>query len=146
VGSDTAGKSASGKAVISRTAGIIEQLRTVRRAFSRALRANPVPRIDRVGERVRQEERHKRVVKVREGAEETGIGTETREEGKRERERGMSYEGVGAIKKFDYLATSHVELTAAPFALGDQPIVRPCYRALLQSRLLLLLSVVSGLA
>lgn len=75
-----------GKAVISRTAGIIEQLRTVRRAFSRALRANPVPRIDRVGERVRQEERYKRVVKVREGAEETGIGTETREEGERERE------------------------------------------------------------
>lgn len=86
MGSDTAGKSASGKAVIFRTAGIIEQLRTVRRAFSRALRANPVPRIDRMGERVRQEERQKRVVKVREEAGEAGIGTETEEEGEGERD------------------------------------------------------------
>jgi hypothetical protein len=57
---------------------------------------------------------------------------------------------VRAIKKFDYLATSHVELTAAPLALGDHPIICPGYRALLQCRLLLLLllqlSVVSGLA
>lgn len=59
----------------------------------------------------------------------------------------MLYEGVGAIKKFDYLATSHVELTTAPLALGDQPIVCPGYRAFLQRLLLLLLlSVVSGLA
>lgn len=85
--------------------------------------------------------------------EKSGVGAESSKERYRERERrrekergGESYESVRAIKKFDYLATSHVELTAAPLALGDHPIICPGYRALLQCRLLLLLSVVSGLA
>lgn len=68
-----------------------------------------------------------------------------KKERKSERE-GESYEGVRAIKKFDYLATSHVELTTASLALGDHPIICPGYQTLLQCRLLLLLSVVSGLA
>jgi len=71
---------------------------------------------------------------------------EREREKERKREREKVHEGVRAIKKFDYLATSHVELTVTSLALGDQPIVRPGYRALLQRQLLLLLSVVSGLA
>ena len=59
---------------------------------------------------------------------------------------------LGPIKKFDYLATSDVELTVAALAMGDQPIVRPGRRSLLLVvlvvlvvLLVLVLSVVSGL-
>lgn len=54
---------------------------------------------------------------------------------------------MGAIKKFDYLTTSDVELTVAALAMGDQAIVRPGRRTLLLVVLVLLvlLSVVSGL-
>lgn len=62
-------------------------------------------------------------------------------------------EGVGAIKKFDYLTTSEVEHTVATLAMGDQPIVCPGRRTLLLLLVLLLLlllllklSVVSGFA
>lgn len=56
---------------------------------------------------------------------------------------------MGAIKKFDYLATSDVELALASLAMGDQTIVGPGRRILLLVLALLVvlaLSVVSGLA
>ena len=72
--------------------------------------------------------------------------------GRNEKRAGPSngkVKGVRAIKKFDYLATSDVELSVAALALGDQPIVRPgrCTLLLLLALLVMLvLSVVSGLA
>lgn len=63
-----------------------------------------------------------------------------------ERDGRIEVEGVGAIKKFDYLATSDVELSVAALALGDQSIVRPGRCTLLLLLVLLLVSVVSGLA
>lgn len=63
-----------------------------------------------------------------------------------ERDGRIEAEGVGAIKKFDYLATSDVELSVAALALGDQSIVRPGRCTLLLLLVLLLVSVVSGLA